>query len=71
MVKLASPEEVGSHSLPNGTVVSTSMSDRFKPDGSAETVSGSGTQLIVRSDNGSPQRTLEFIPATSRVSITG
>jgi len=69
LVKLTSPEQVSTRSLPDGTVVSTTMNIRFKPDGSAEIVSGSGTQVTVSSEDGDPQHVVEFTLETSEVRI--
>jgi prepilin-type N-terminal cleavage/methylation domain-containing protein len=68
LVKLTPPtEQARTSTLPDGTRVGTTLIVRFSPDGSAATVAGSGTQLVVSSDGGSPSRTIEYLPATSRV----
>jgi prepilin-type N-terminal cleavage/methylation domain-containing protein len=68
LVKLTPPtEQVTTRTLPDGTELGTTLTVRFSPDGSAATVAGAGTQVVVASDDGSPSRIVEYVPATSRV----
>ena len=69
LVKLTATPEITSRTLPDNTKASTSITVKFKPDGSAEVVSGSGNTVVVSSADDSPQHTIEFTTATSRVQI--
>jgi prepilin-type N-terminal cleavage/methylation domain-containing protein len=68
LVRLTPPtEQATTRTLPDGTEMGTTLTVRFAPDGSAATVAGSGTQVSVASDDGSPSRIIQYVPATSRV----
>lgn len=69
LVKLTPTPETTSRSLPDNTKVSTSITVKFNPNGSAEVVSGSGNTATVSAADDNPQHTIEFNTATSRVQI--
>lgn len=70
LVKLGSTPATINRSLPDNTEAGTSITVKFKPDGSAEVVSGSGTTIVVRASDNAPQHTIEFNTATSRIRVT-
>jgi type IV fimbrial biogenesis protein FimT len=69
LVKQSSPAVTTTRSLPDGTVIGTTTTVAFAGDGSASVISGSGSPIVVRSTSGSPQHTIEFNTATSRIKI--
>lgn len=69
---LASPSDVTPKYLPGGTQTDTQDSVRFKPDGSAELVTGT-TTIVVGSEDGDvssgPSHSVGYVTATSRIRI--
>lgn len=70
LVKLGATPVTTNRALPDNTEAGTSITVKFKPDGSAEVVSGSGNIIVVRASDNAPQHTIEFNTATSRIRVT-
>lgn len=70
LVKLGATPVTTNRALPDNTEAGTSITVKFKPDGSAEVVSGSGDTIVVRASDNAPQHTIEFNTATSRIRVT-
>ena len=69
LVRQSSPTVTTAYSLPDGTEIATTITVQFAADGSASVISGSGNTVVVRATDGSPQHTIGFNTATSRIEI--
>ncbi len=69
LVRQSSPTVTTARSLPDGMEVGTTVTVQFATDGSASVASGSGSTIEIRSTNDSPQHTIGFNTATSRIEI--
>ena len=70
LVKPAAPAETITLTLPAGTEIGTTKTIAFKGDGSATLVTGSGSTIVVRSADDSPQQhTIQFNTTTSEIKI--
>jgi prepilin-type N-terminal cleavage/methylation domain-containing protein len=69
LIKLSTPTVTTTHWLPDGTEIGTTIIVEFAADGSATVITGSGNTIVVRSTDGSPQHTIDFNLATSRIKV--